>query len=65
MATTNEITGDVIQSRSGTDNFRSNYDDIFRKKENEMKITSADKVTNSKESTCKSNNGDVVGSSPA
>lgn len=33
MATTNDITGDVIQTRSGTDNFRDKYHEVFAKRE--------------------------------
>jgi len=32
MATTNDITGDSIQTGVVTDSYRSNYDAIFRKK---------------------------------
>ena len=33
MATKNDITGDTVTSRPASDNYRDNYDAIFRKKE--------------------------------
>lgn len=34
MATHNDITGDALVSKRSNDNYLSNYDRIFRKKEN-------------------------------
>lgn len=33
MTAKNDITGDAIQTRAGSEAFRSNYDAIFRKQE--------------------------------
>ena len=33
MATVNDITGDVLQSRASNDNYRNNYDNIFKKRD--------------------------------
>lgn len=36
MATRNDITGDSIQTKGISDNYRDNYDNIFRKKDEEI-----------------------------
>jgi len=37
MATTNNITGDLIKSRNNSDKYAANYDAIFKKKQETQK----------------------------
>ena len=42
MASKNNITGDVLQSRMNTKEFEENFDRIFRKRINEQKLNNDD-----------------------
>jgi hypothetical protein len=42
MATKNDITGDVLQSRMNSKEFEKNFDLIFRKSINEQKLNNDD-----------------------
>jgi hypothetical protein len=42
MATKNDITGDVLQSRMNSKEFEKNFDLIFRKRINEQKLNNDD-----------------------
>jgi hypothetical protein len=42
MATKNDITGDVLQSRMNSKEFEKNFDLIFRKNINEQKLNNDD-----------------------
>ena len=42
MATKNDITGDVLQSRMNSKEFEKNFDRIFRQRINEQKLSNDD-----------------------
>ena len=42
MATKNDITGDVLQSRMNSKEFEKNFDRIFRQRINEQKLNNDD-----------------------
>ena len=42
MATKNDITGDVLQSRMNSKEFEENFDRIFRQRINEQKLNNDD-----------------------
>jgi hypothetical protein len=42
MATKNDITGDILQSRMNSKEFEENFDRIFRKRINEQKLSNDD-----------------------
>ena len=42
MATKNDITGDVLQSRMNSKEFEENFDRIFRQRINEQKLNNND-----------------------
>lgn len=44
MTTTNDITGDKLKTKPANNQYRDNYEAIFRKKDKDMKVTS-NKVT--------------------
>jgi hypothetical protein len=45
MASKNEHTGDLLQSRMNTKEFEENFDRIFRKRINEQKLNNDDMMT--------------------
>ena len=45
MATKNDITGDLLQSRMNSKEFEENFDRIFRKRINEQKLNNNDMMT--------------------
>lgn len=54
MASINDVTGDKLQSKLSNDNYRSNFDVIFRKKPN---TEQSNKVENGERTTAEGEQG--------